>query len=168
VPLDRFGYSSENCSIARTLDIVGEKWTLLVLREAFYGVRRFDDFARALGCGRAILTARLNTLVTEGLLQRTPYREPGARTRDEYRLTRKGVELFPALLALLQWGDRWVADADGPAVEVTHRGCGEPVSLAMGCAAGHGALSVFDLEPRPGPGARRRSAPERGTAARGV
>src|SRR6266446_8273169 len=81
---DRFRYSAENCSIRRTLDVVGEKWTLLVLREAFYGVRRFDDFAQALGCARNILSARLNTLVAEGILSREPYREPGQRSRVEY------------------------------------------------------------------------------------
>ena len=149
-----FAYSNENCSIARTLDIVGEKWSLLVLREAFYGRRRFDEFARALGCGRAILTARLNRLVEEGLLARRPYQEPGERTRHEYRLTGKGVELFPVLLALLRWGDRWMADDDGPPVELLHHGCGEAVSVTMSCAGGHTPLTVFDLDPRPGPGAR--------------
>jgi DNA-binding HxlR family transcriptional regulator len=153
--IDRFDYSAENCSIARTLAVVGEKWTLLVLREAFFGLRRFDDFARVLGCGRAVLTARLSRLVEEGLLEREPYQEPGSRTRHEYRLTTKGVELFPVLLALMRWGDRWVADAEGPPVEITHRGCGEPVGLAMRCGAGHVPLTVFDLEPRLGPGARR-------------
>ena len=83
---ERFDYNAENCSIARTLDIVGEKWTLLVLREAFYGLRRFEDFARALGCGRAVLTARLNRLADEGLLTRRPYQDPGARTRHEILL----------------------------------------------------------------------------------
>ncbi|MGO9560467.1 MAG: winged helix-turn-helix transcriptional regulator, partial [Acidimicrobiales bacterium] len=129
--LDRFGYSSENCSIARTLDIVGEKWTLLVLREAFYGVRRFDDFARAVGCGRAVLTLRLHTLVEEGLMRREPYRSPGERTRYEYRLTDKGRELLPALLALMKWGDRWTADPAGPAVAVTHSGCGQGVEVVL-------------------------------------
>ena len=91
---DRFRYSAENCSIRRTLDIVGERWTLLVLREAFYGVRRFADFHRALGCAKNLLSARLKTLVEEGILERERYRDPGARARDEYRLTEKGLELF--------------------------------------------------------------------------
>jgi DNA-binding HxlR family transcriptional regulator len=151
---DRFRYSAENCSIHRTLDIVGEKWTLLVLREAFYGARRFSDFQRALGCARNILSARLRTLVDEGILSRHPYREPGSRRRDEYRLTDKGLELFPALIALMQWGDRWTADPAGPAAEVCHRDCGQPVSVELRCAAGDGPLSARDTQAVPGPGAK--------------
>jgi DNA-binding HxlR family transcriptional regulator len=150
---DRLNYTAENCSIRRSLEIVGERWTLLVLREAFYGVRRFDDFIRMLGCPRDALSARLNTLVDEGILRREPYREPGRRVRDEYRLTEKGLELFPALLALMEWGDRWTADPSGPAVEVTHRDCGAPITMTMTCARGHGPLSVRDAAARPGPGA---------------
>src|SRR5258707_980441 len=85
---DRFRYSSSNCSIARTLGVVGEKWTLLVLREAVYGVRRFDDFHAALGCARNLLSARLKTLVDNGLLEKQAYRDDHGRRRDEYRLTR--------------------------------------------------------------------------------
>jgi len=152
---DRFSYSAENCSIHRSLEIVGERWTLLVLREAFYGVRRFEDFVRVLGCPRDALSARLKTLVDEGIMRREPYREPGRRPRNEYRLTEKGLELFPALLALLQWGDRWTADPNGPAVELTHRECGEPLEMTMGCSGGHTNLSVRDVAATPGPGARR-------------
>jgi len=151
---DRLRYSTENCSIARTLGIVGEKWTLLVVREAFYGLRRFDEFARILACGRAVLTTRLRTLVDEEILERTPYQQRGARSRSEYGLTEKGRELFPVLMALLAWGDRWAADPAGPAVEIAHRGCGEPVSVTMNCAVDHGLLTVRDIEARPGPGAR--------------
>jgi DNA-binding HxlR family transcriptional regulator len=149
----RTSYESMNCSIASALDVVGEPWTLLIVRDAFYGVRRFDDFVRALGCPRDVLSARLKTLVDEEILSRQPYREPGKRARSEYRLTPKGLELFPALLALLQWGDRWTADAAGPAVELTHRACGEPLTMTMGCAAGHGPLTVRDVDAQPGPGA---------------
>jgi DNA-binding HxlR family transcriptional regulator len=152
--VDRFRYSSENCSIHRTLEVVGEKWTLLVLREAFYGVRRFDDFARAIGCARNILSARLNSLVDEEILVRVPYREEGQRARVEYRLTEKGHELFPVLVALLQWGDRWEGGPEGPPVEVRHRDCGEPVGVTMRCAAGHEDLTVRDVEPVAGPGAK--------------
>jgi DNA-binding HxlR family transcriptional regulator len=152
---DRFSYSAENCSIQRSLEIVGERWTLLVLREAFYGVRRFEDFVRMLGCPRDVLSARLRTLVDEGILRREPYREPGSRARSEYRLTEKGYELFPALLALMQWGDRWRADPSGPPVELTHRECGEPLEVIMSCRAGHGPLSVRDVAANPGPGARK-------------
>jgi len=150
----RFRYSSENCSIRRTLDVVGEKWTLLVLREAFYGVRRFGDFHRALGCARNILSARLNTLVDEGLLRQEPYQDPGRRPRTEYRLTEKGQDLFPALVAIMQWGDRWTADPAGPAVVVRHRGCHGPVVAESRCTAGHDPLSARDTEALPGTGAR--------------
>ncbi len=151
---DRFHYSTENCSIARTLDIVGEKWTLLVLREAFYGVRRFADFHRAIGCARNILSARLRTLVDEGILTREPYQEPGRRHRFEYRLTEKGIGLFTALVALMHWGDRYVADDMGPAAILSHRDCREPLRVELRCAAGHGPLSAREAEVIPGPGAR--------------
>jgi DNA-binding HxlR family transcriptional regulator len=152
--MQRSAYSAENCSIARTLEVVGEKWTLLVLREAFYGTRRFDDFQRAIGCARNLLSARLSTLVEHGILRREPYHEPGSRPRAEYRLTEKGVDLFPVLVALLQWGDRWAADPEGPPVEVRHADCGEPVEVELRCAAGHGSLTARDARPVPGPGAR--------------
>jgi DNA-binding HxlR family transcriptional regulator len=151
---DRFRYSAENCSIALTLEIIGERWTLLVLREAFYGVRRFDDFHRTLGCARNLLTARLHTLVDHGILRREPYREPGSRLRYDYRLTDKGLHLFPVLLALMQWGDRYVAEPAGPLVEIDHRGCGEKVGVELRCAAGHGNLSARETQARPGPGAK--------------
>lgn len=150
----RLAYSAENCSIGRTLEVVGEKWSLLVLREAFFGLRRFDDFHRALGCARNLLSARLSTLVDHGILERSSYREPGQRSRAEYRLTRKGAELFPALMGLLEWGDRWTADPAGPALAVRHRGCGAPVHTSLTCDAGHRGLNARDVEPGPGPGAR--------------
>src|SRR5947209_12110312 len=99
-------YSAENCSIKRTLDTLGERWTLLVLREAFYGVRRFDDFQHNVGCARNVLSSRLARLVDRGILRREPYREPKSRPRFEYRLTEKGRDLYPILIALMQWGDR--------------------------------------------------------------
>jgi len=150
---DRLDYSAENCSIRRTLDIVGEKWALLVLREAFYGVRRFDDFHRAIGCARNILAARLATLVEHRILERHGYREAGSRPRSEYRLTDKGRELFPTLVALLQWGDRWTADPEGAAVELRHDGCGATITAELRCAAGHGPLTAHDVIPEPGPAA---------------
>jgi DNA-binding HxlR family transcriptional regulator len=150
---DRFRYSAANCSIARTLGIVGEKWTLLVLREAFYGLRRFDDFHSALGCARNLLATRLKTLVANGLLEREPYQDDRGRGRYEYRLTDKGRDLYPVLAALMQWGDRWAADESGPAVQIMHRDCGEPVAVQLICDAGHGPLDRRDIEATPGPGA---------------
>ena len=150
----RQSYSAENCSVKRTLDIVGEKWTLLVLREAFYGARRFEQFQAHIGCARNLLSERLNTLVEAGVMQREPYREPGQRERHEYRLTDKGLDLVPTVVALMQWGDRWEADPDGPPVEVIHRDCGHPVELVLRCSHDGVALTARDTQPRPGPGAR--------------
>ncbi len=130
-------YDRSRCSVGGTLAVVGEKWSLLVLREAFLGVRRFADLQRALGAPRAVLTDRLNSLVASGLLVRVPYRAEGERQRHEYRLTGKGRDLYPALVALMQWGDRWLTDDGVPPLELTHRDCGEPVSLALRCTAGH-------------------------------
>ena len=152
---DRSTYSTENCSVKRTLEIVGEKWTLLVLREAFYGARRFEQFHAGVGCARNVLTERLTTLVNHDVLRREPYRDPGQRQRFEYRLTEKGVDLFPALVALMQWGDRWEADAAGPPVTVSHRDCGEPVDAVLRCRAGHADLAARDTTAAPGPGAVR-------------
>ena len=149
---DRFRYSAANCSIARTLGVVGEKWTLLILREAFYGVRRFDDFQTALGCARNLLATRLKTLVTHGLLDRVAYQDDRGRGRQEYRLTEKGRDLFPVVVALMQWGDRWTADDSGPAVQLLHRDCGEPVTAELTCGAGHSAFGARDVTPIPGPG----------------
>jgi DNA-binding HxlR family transcriptional regulator len=151
---DRFRYSAENCSIGRTLEVVGEKWTLLVLREAFYGVRRFADFHRSLGCARNLLSARLNMLVDHGLLSREPYRERGSRPHQEYHLTEKGKQLLPVLIALMQWGDRWAADPAGPAVDMLHQDCGERVTAELRCAAGHRPLSAEDAYTQPGPGSK--------------
>jgi DNA-binding HxlR family transcriptional regulator len=150
-------YSDENCSIARTLAVLGDRWTLLVLREAFNGVRRFEELQRRLGIARDVLTVRLNRLVEEGLLARVPYREPGRRRRFEYRLTAKGVDAYPVLVSLMAWGDRHKADAAGPPVELEHRDCGALVHTELRCEAGH-AVDVRDVRPRPGPGARRRAA----------
>lgn len=151
----RSSYSAANCSIRRTLDIVGERWTLLVLREAFYGARRFEEFLAGVGCSRPILSERLRTLVKHGLLTRNPYREPGQRGRHEYRLTAKGLDLLPTLVALMQWGDRWEADAAGPAVLITHRDCGEAVDAVLTCRDGHAHLTAGDTDATAGPGAIR-------------
>ncbi|MGH3633470.1 winged helix-turn-helix transcriptional regulator [Mycobacterium sp.] len=150
---DRLRYSSSNCSIARTLGVVGEKWTLLVLREAFYGVRRFDDFHATLGCARNLLSTRLKTLVANGLLEKQEYRDDRGRRRDEYRLADKGRELLPVVVALMQWGDRWAADDAGPAVLLRHSDCDQPVSLRLCCEEGHGPLVARDVHAVPGPGA---------------
>src|SRR5713226_6870483 len=116
--------SMDNCSVQRTLDVIGEKWTFLVLREAFHGVRRFAEMQEHTGAPRPVLAKRLAKLVDEDLLVRVPYQEPGQRERYEYQLTPKGLDLYPAVTALREWGDRYLVDPDGPARTFLHRGCG--------------------------------------------
>ncbi len=128
---------SEMCSIARTVAIVGDRWTLLVLRDITNGVRRFADLADHLGVARDVLSRRLAGLVDDGILERVPYREPGARERHEYRLTGKGRDLTVVLLALMAWGDRHLGWPDGPPLRLEHRDCGAPVSVGLRCTAGH-------------------------------
>jgi DNA-binding HxlR family transcriptional regulator len=158
----RSGWSADRCSLARTLEVVGARSTFLILREAFYGTTRFDDFAARVGVSESVAAARLRELVDEGLLEREAYREPGQRTRHQYRLTAKGADLLPALVALMQWGDRWLAE-DGGAVELRHRDCGERVSAQLRCGAEH-PVGPGELElglPDPRASARRPGAPAR-------
>jgi DNA-binding HxlR family transcriptional regulator len=150
--------STENCSIQRTLDLVGEKWTLLILRDAVNGVTRFDDFHRHVGLSETVLADRLRKLVRHGIVGTRPYREPGSRTRHEYHVTAKGWDLYPALVALMQWGDKYAADPGGPPVEVLHRDCGAPVEAVVHCSREHLPLTPREAEVRPGPTARRTSA----------
>jgi DNA-binding HxlR family transcriptional regulator len=132
----RSGWIAERCSIAAALDVVATRSAFLILREAFYGTTRFDDFAERAGISEPVTAARLRELVAEGLLERERYREPGQRARQQYRLTSKGAELLPALVALMQWGDRWLDDGGGP-VELRHGDCGERVGVELRCAADH-------------------------------
>jgi DNA-binding HxlR family transcriptional regulator len=148
-------YDTQNCTIGATLGVIGEKWTFLVLREAFNGIRRFADMQRRTGAPRQVLTDRLGRLVAAGILAKVPYREAGQRSRSEYRLTEKGLDLFPLLAALLEWGNRYAVSAEGPQVLLTHRDCGAPVGLRLGCAAGHELGSAREVTPVPGPGARK-------------
>ncbi len=132
----RSAWKAERCTIAKSLEVVSTRSALLIMREAFYGTTRFDDFAERVGISQPVAAARLRELVEEGLLEREDYREPGQRTRQQYRLTPKGADLFPVLVALMQWGDRWLDDRGGP-IELLHRDCGERVTVSLHCAAGH-------------------------------
>jgi DNA-binding HxlR family transcriptional regulator len=152
-------WSVENCTIGRTMEILGERWTVVVLREIFIGLRRFDEMREHTNVPRQVLANRLALLVDEGILRRHPYQEPGARVRYEYRLTTKGLDLYPILVAVRQWGDRYLADPDGPALRTEHRDCGAQVHSELRCEAGHLVGSVRDVLPGPGPGARRRQRP---------
>jgi DNA-binding HxlR family transcriptional regulator len=149
-PLEpRGAWQAERCPIAASLDVLTTRSAFLLLREAFYGTTRFDDFAARAGLSEPVTATRLRELVEHGLLAREDYREPGQRTRRRYRLTDKGADLFPALAALMQWGDRWLAE-DGAPVELRHHGCGEPVEVELRCAAGHAVTAgELDLARRP-------------------
>jgi DNA-binding HxlR family transcriptional regulator len=139
------------CSVARALAVVGERWSLLIVREAFYGARRFGDFRDRLGIASNLLAARLDTLVAAGVMRRVPYREPGDRQRFEYHLTEQGWDLRATLVALLEWGDKYVAGPEGPSIVVRHRpadkavDCEEPVRLVLECAAGHSHLRPKEI-----------------------
>ena len=148
-------YDSANCAIGATVGLIGERPTFLVLREAFNGVRRFADMQRRTEMPRQVLSDRLARLVTEGLLRKVPYQESGQRSRDEYRLTDKGLDLYPVLVALMEWGDRYAVGPAGPQVLLRHRDCGEPLRLQMACDAGHVIESAREVTPVPGPGARK-------------
>jgi DNA-binding HxlR family transcriptional regulator len=141
----RLDRDTSNCSIARTLEVVGEKWTILILREVWYG------------CPRNLLAARLRMLVEEGILATETYKEPGSRSRPKYVITPKGVDLVPAVMGLLQWGDRYRADPEGPAMLSQHRGCGAHVDAQIRCERGH-AVQPEDIESIPGPAFRLRPA----------
>jgi DNA-binding HxlR family transcriptional regulator len=152
-------YDNQNCSIARTLELVGERWTMLVLREAFLGRRRFEEYAERLGMARNVLSARLAHLVDEGVLEKVRYQD--RPERFEYRLTAKGRDLWPVLSALRDYGDRHYAP-DGPPVLVTHRGCGGELDDRRVCRRCGAALELADVEAHPGPGALSAAAPARG------
>jgi DNA-binding HxlR family transcriptional regulator len=141
---DRDSWSADGCSVAAALDVVGRRASLLLLREAFYGAHRFEEFSRRAQLSEKITAMRLRELVDEGLLEKRPYHEPGQRRREAYHLTEKGQDLQPALLALMRWGDRWVRP-DGGRVALTHSGCGAPVEVEVRCSAGH-PVSAADIE----------------------
>jgi DNA-binding HxlR family transcriptional regulator len=154
----RFDRDMSNCSIARTLDVVGEKWTILILREVWYGSSRFSDFERILSCPRNLLAERLRKLVEHGILSTEAYQETGARSRLRYVITPKGMDLVPAVMGLLQWGDRYRADPEGPAIVTRHRGCGAAVDAQLRCEHDH-PVSPTDIEAAPGPGFRMKADP---------
>ena len=148
-------YAGQNCSIARTLEVVGERWTILIVREAFLGTRRFDVFQRRLGIARNVLQTRLQRLIDAGLMRRELYSE--RPPRYEYRLTREGVDLWPVVVALLQWGDRHAAP-DGAPVVLEHRNCGGGLDERRRCRRCGAELEAWDVVAKPGPGAKPLSA----------
>ena len=150
-------YDSGTCSIARTLALVGDRWTLLVLRDVANGVGRFDELAGHLGIARNILSGRLSRLAEAGLVERRAYREPGERERSAYRLSGAGRELMPVLLAFMAWGDRHLAGPEGVPAVVRHADCGAPITVTVGCGNGHELGSRPRVRVEPGPGSRVRA-----------
>lgn len=142
----------QTCSIARALSEVGDRWTLLILREAFLRTRRFADFVERTGAARNLVADRLRKLVAAGVLERRPSPEdPG---RHAYRLTEKGLDLYPVIVALARFGDRWHDDGRGRPVELVHRTCGRVMSAEIACSACGAPLSARDVDARPGPALR--------------
>ena len=153
LPRSSWPAPGENCPIARTFETVGTKSALVILREAFYGATRFEEFVERTGISEPVVAARLRELSDEGLLDRVPYQEPGQRTRNGYRLTEKGSDLLPVLVAMMRWGDRWLFP-DGARVELLHADCGSPVSAVLRCEAGHDVTpDELDLTVRARPAA---------------
>ncbi len=144
-------YEGQVCSIAGALEVVGERWSLLIVRDVLLGLRRFDEIQANLGIARTVLQTRLVRLVEQGILERRPYQEHPPRY--EYRLTEKGLDLWPAMVALMRWGDEYAAPAAGPPVLLEHRGCGGALDEHRICAACGERLSVRDVRAVPGPGA---------------
>ena len=142
-------YEDQICSISRTLEVVGERWTLLIVRDIFFGVRRFGDLQTSLGVARNVLTDRLNHLVEDGIVAREPYQE--LPTRYEYALTPKGMDLLPVLLAMMQWGDKHALPAAGPPRLVRHLHCGGEVGQHLACTKCEQRLGENDIEILPGP-----------------
>ena len=146
----RSDYDGQTCSIARSLELIGERWTLLVLRDAFLGRRRFDEFQASLGIARNILQARLRRLVDAGIMRRVRYQEHPPR--DEYRLTEAGLELWPVIVDLLWWGDRHLSGPEGPPVLLRHRDCGGALDSRRRCERCGAELGPREVEALPGPG----------------
>jgi DNA-binding HxlR family transcriptional regulator len=148
-------FEEMNCSVAQTLEVVGEWWTMLIIRDCFLGVTRFDEFQQRLGISRNILTDRLDHLVSRRVLARVPYHEHPVR--HEYRLTERGRDLWLTLTAMRQWGDRWEAE-DGPPVTIEHKDCRRQTTIVPTCSACGEELDARSVRARPGPGSRNRPA----------
>lgn len=141
----------EACSVARTVSVIGDRWTLLVLRDCFLGVRRFDEFQQRLGISRPMLADRLAKLVEAGVLRKAAYQESPARY--EYRLTRKGLDLHPVIMAIVHWGDVHMAGKAGRPLLHRHTGCGHLFDPVTTCSECHAALRARDVSVERGPGA---------------
>jgi DNA-binding HxlR family transcriptional regulator len=147
----RRDYEGQNCSIARALEVVGERWTLLIIREALLGVHRFDELQADLGIARNVLQARLERLIEHGILERRRYQDHPPR--HDYYLTEKGLDLWPTIVALMHWGDAYASPAEGPPVVLEHRDCGGSVDGHRTCTTCGRKLGPREVWARPGRGA---------------
>lgn len=148
--------AEENCSIARPASLLGDRWTLVILRQAFSGIKRYEDFQTSLGISRSLLSERLGKLVDAGILRREPYKD-SIRTRERYRLTEMGLDLYPVLMALREWGDRYMAE-DGPPLRVRHRDCGGEPRIHLECDRCGKEVGARETEPKAGSGLKAASA----------
>ena len=144
-------YKTQACSIAGALEVVGERWSLLIVRDVFLGLRRFDQIQANLGIARNVLQARLERLIEQGVLERTPYQE--RPLRYEYRLTEKGIDLWPIVVSLMQWGDRYTPPPGGPPVVLEHRDCGGRIDEHRICERCGARVGAREASAEPGPGA---------------
>jgi len=144
-------YTGQTCSIAAALDVVGERWTILIVRDILLGLRRFDEIQEDLGVARNVLQSRLKRLVEHGIVERRPYQERPARY--EYLLTDAGLDLWPTIVSLIKWGDRHAGSPAGPPVVIVHRGCGGEIDDHRICEACGARVSVREARALPGPGA---------------
>lgn len=145
--------SDEPCSVARTVAVIGDRWTLMILRDVFLGVRRFEDFQARLGISRTITAERLKALTDEGVLKKVPYQD--RPVRYEYRLTDKGLDLYPVIMAVVNFGDRHYAGEAGPPLLHRHKACGCDFAPVMTCSECHAPVGARDVETQAGPGAAR-------------
>jgi DNA-binding HxlR family transcriptional regulator len=138
-------------SVGAAAELLGDRWTFLILREAFFGTRRFNEFAQNLGLSRNILSNRLKMLVSQGIFEQHPYGP--SKARNEYRLAQAGRDIFPIVVALLQWGDKYLAGSRGPSIVLKHTRCGNDTDPLLICRACHEPIELDEILPTPGPGA---------------
>jgi DNA-binding HxlR family transcriptional regulator len=148
--MKRTQFADQPCGVARAMDIVGELWAFMIIRDVFLGVRRFEGLRANLRISRKVLTERLELLVARGILERRQYQD--RPPRHEYRLTPMGVDLFPVLMALARWGNRWLAGAAGAPIEFVHRKCGHVTSARVVCNTCGEDLGAHNVQPQLGPG----------------
>jgi len=150
-PATRKVLRERNCSVGRTVDIIGDGWTFMILRECYFGVKRFEEFQLRLGLPRSTLAVRLRRLTALRVLRQVPYSE--RPPRFGYHLTRTGIDLYPVMLALMSFGDRWLAGTEGKPLQLVHQTCGHPCTALVACSACHGRILANEVTYRDGPGA---------------